>query len=216
MRRKFLAAALLGAVGYAAWRPLLVAVGRFLVTADPPAPAQAIVVLSGSLPDRILEAVDLYQAHLAPRIILTQEGLLPGLAVLRQRGGNMQERHEQNQDIARQLGVPSEAISLVTAPAWSTLTEAQQVVAYLRRQGITSILLVTSKAHARRSAMTYRDLAGETLAIRVCPSPYDNFAPEHWWQRRPLARRLLIEYLKLASYVLVDRWRTSAPAAAAQ
>jgi uncharacterized SAM-binding protein YcdF (DUF218 family) len=204
---------LLAAAGYAARRSLLVAVGRFLVVQDPPAPAQAIVVLSGSLPDRILEAVDLYQAHLAPRIILTQEGLPPGLRVLRRRGGNMMERHEVNQDIARQLGVPPEAMELVTAPAWSTLTEAETVIDYLRRHGITSILLVTSPPHSRRAAMTYRHLAGDTLQIRMCPSHYDYFVAERWFESRPLARRLLIEYLKLLNYVLVDRWCATTRAA---
>jgi uncharacterized SAM-binding protein YcdF (DUF218 family) len=192
---------------YAVRRPLLTAAGRALIVQDPLRPVDAIVVLSGSLPDRIMEAVDLYHAGLAPRIILTQEGLPPGLAELRRRGGNMVERYEQNLDIARQLGVPEEAITVVRTPAWSTQTEAEAVVDQLYADGVDSILLVTSKAHARRSALTYRDLVGDRIDIISCPSRYDNFAPDGWWQRRPFARRLLIEYLKLVNYLFVDRWR---------
>src|SRR5262249_26287874 len=107
-------------LAYTARRPLLTAAGRFLVVEEPPRSAEAIVVLSGSIPDRILEAVDLYQAGLAPRIILTQEGPLPGLAAARARGVTLPEHHEQNISIAEQLGVPSAAITVVRTPAWST------------------------------------------------------------------------------------------------
>ena len=77
------------ASAYAARRPLLVAMGNFLILRDAPRGADAIVVLSGSIPDRILEAVDLYHAHLAPRIILTRETPLPGLDALRAKGINL-------------------------------------------------------------------------------------------------------------------------------
>jgi uncharacterized SAM-binding protein YcdF (DUF218 family) len=207
----FLSLMVIVALAYMGRRPLLAGVGRFLIVQDALQPADAIVVLSGSVPDRILEAVDLYQAGLAPRIILTQEGLPPGLAALRARGGNMLERHQQNIEIAGQLGVPEEAITVVTTPAWSTLTEAEAIVDHLRTQGFTSILLVTSKPHARRSALTYRDLVGDGIRIIVAPSRYDNFAPDRWWEHRPPARRLLIEYLKLLNYVAVDRWRERSP-----
>jgi len=195
------------ALTYALRRPVLRAVGAFLVVADEPAAADAIVVLSGSIPDRMLEAVDLYQAHLAPRIILTQEGPLPGLAALRARGGNLPEHHELNLSIAEQLGVPRSAVTVINTPAWSTLTEAQAIVDYLRAQGISSILLVTSKTHARRARMTYRQLAGDSIRIRMCPSRYDPFPVESWWERRPYIRHVVIEYLKLLNYLLIDRWK---------
>ena len=44
--------------------------GRLLVVADPlPARADAIVIMAGSVPDRVLEVADLYQAGLAPLIV---------------------------------------------------------------------------------------------------------------------------------------------------
>ena len=196
-----------GSVMYLERVPLLTAVGTYLIVSDTPQPSDAIVVLSGSLPDRILEAVDLYQAGLAPRIVLTQETPLPGLLALRARGATMQERHEQNLDIARQLGVPATALAVVSTPAWSTGTEAEALAVYCREQGIHSVLLVTSKAHARRAVLTFRDLTGGAVRILVVPSRYDPFSAAEWWRRRPWARRLCIEYLKLANYLLVDRWR---------
>lgn len=213
MGRRFLVVGLLAAVAaaalvYAARRPVLRALGSFLIVRDAARPADAIVVLSGSLPDRMLEAVDLYQAHLAPRIILTRGLALPGLAVLRRRGGSVPELHEENLMIAQQLGVPAAAVALIPTPVSSTMAEAQVVVDYLNAQGLKSILLVTSKTHARRAGMTFRHVAGDSVQIAVCPSPYDPFTTETWWHERGVVRRVVTEYAKLLNFVFVDRWRT--------
>jgi uncharacterized SAM-binding protein YcdF (DUF218 family) len=197
------------AIAYAARRPLLTAIGGFLILQDAPRTADAIVVLSGSVPDRILEAVDLYHAQLAPRIVLTREAPFPGLEALRAKGITLPEHHEQNHSIAAQLGVPATALSVMDTPTASTFAEATALVAYLREQQIHSILLVTSKAHARRAAMIFRHLGGNQLQITVCPSPYDPFAADTWWQHRAFVRRVVIEYGKLFTYLLVDRWARS-------
>jgi len=194
-------------LAYAARRPLLVAIGTALIAGDEPHPADAIVVLSGSLPDRILEAVDLYQAHMAPRIVLTREGPLPGLAALRARGGDLPEHHEQNLAIAEQLGVPADAIAVMPVAIASTVAEIEALAAYLQAQHIHSILLVTSKAHSRRARVTFRTVAGSALQIAVCPSRYDPFAADTWWHHRALIRRVVIEYGKLLNFLLIDRWR---------
>jgi uncharacterized SAM-binding protein YcdF (DUF218 family) len=212
MTRRFLvvgplAAIAIAALVYAARQPVLTVLGSFLIVGDAARPADAIVVLSGSLPDRILEAVDLYQANMAPRIILTRGPALPGLAILRQRGGNVPEPHEENLMTAQQLGVPAAAIALVPTPASSTIAEARVVVDYLHAQGLRSILLVTSKTHARRAAMIFRQLAGDSVQIAVCPSPYDPFTAESWWRERGITRRVVTEYAKLLNYLLIDRWR---------
>jgi uncharacterized SAM-binding protein YcdF (DUF218 family) len=213
MGRRFLVVGLLAAIAaaalaYAARRPVLTALGSLLIVRDATHPADAIVVLSGSVPDRMLEAVDLYQAHLAPQVILTREPLLPGLAVLRQRGGNVPEHYEENLMIAQQLGVPEGAITVLSPPVSSTMAEAQLVVDYLRAHGLKSILLVTSKTHARRAGMAFHHLAGDSIQIAVCPSPYDPFAAENWWHERGFVRRVAIEYGKLLYYICIDRWRT--------
>ena len=169
--------------------------------------AEAIVVLSGSLPDRMLEAVDLYQAQLAPRIILARERSLPGLAALRERGGNLPELYEENIAVGQQLGVPATAISVLPHPGASTMGEAQAVIRYLQAQGIKSVLLVTSKTHTRRARMIFRRLAGGRIAIAACPSPYDPFSAESWWHDRAFVRRVVTEYGKLLIYLLIDRWR---------
>jgi uncharacterized SAM-binding protein YcdF (DUF218 family) len=200
-----------GLLAYVGRRALLTAIGGFLIVRDQPLPADAIVVLSGSLPDRILEAVDLYHAHLAPRIILTREQPLPGLGEVRARGATLAEHHEQNSSVAQQLGVPGDAIAVMPAATSSTLAETQALIAYLQAQGIHSVLLITSKAHARRAGLIFRRVAGGALRVAVCPSRYDPFSADKWWYERAFVRRVVIEYGKLLTYVVVDRWRAGRP-----
>ena len=187
--------------------PLLRRLGAFLVVQDTDAPADAIVVLSGSLPDRILHGVDLYRAGLAPTIFLTREFELPGLDELRARGLDIPERHDTNRMIAQQLGVPDEAIVTIEQRAGSTLTEVAALLPELRRRGIHSILLVTSKTHTRRAALIFNSLSGGDIQLRVSPTPFDPFSPDDWWKKRVATRRVLTEYGKLLSFSLVDRWR---------
>ena len=76
----------------AAWVALPRA-GRFLVEGDPPEKADAIVVLAGSYPDRILEAVALYKEGWAPRILICREPDTAGFRRVAELGGGVRIRH---------------------------------------------------------------------------------------------------------------------------
>jgi len=195
--------------------PLLRAAGHYLVTNDTPEKADAIVVLSGSFPDRILEAIDLYQAGLAPLIVLCREPENGGFRKLRERGVVLPRGYELNQSVAEQLGVPSSAILVVDRADRSTFSEARRVLDFVLRRGISKVLLVTSKFHTRRAAAIYRHLAGGRLQIIMRPTRYDAFDPDVWWHDRLWIRRVIIEYQKFLLFELFDRWRVKSIADAA-
>jgi uncharacterized SAM-binding protein YcdF (DUF218 family) len=197
----------MAAAAYIFRDPLLSAAGAYLVADEPRTKADAIVVLAGSTPDRILEAVDLYKEGLAPVIVLTQGSESPGIRQLRERGVQMLEPHEENAAIAQQLGVPRSAIDTVPGGAGGTVTEARAVIAHLRKKGIKSALIVTSKMHTRRAGWIYRGIAGDEIAFATCASHYDSYDPNRWWNSRGYTRRVVIEYQKLLVYLLRDSWR---------
>jgi uncharacterized SAM-binding protein YcdF (DUF218 family) len=199
-------AALLVATLYSVRAPLLEAAGHFLIREDPPQAADAIVVLSGSFPDRILEAVDLYSEGHARHVVLCRDPENQALEALRRRGVEVRPGYERNRYVAESLGVPAEAIHVVGRSAGSTFDEAQQVLRYVRRQGFDSILLVTSKIHTRRAGAIYRHLAGDAIRIFVRPAREDPFRPASWWGSRTAIRRVVIEYQKLLVFFFVDRW----------
>jgi uncharacterized SAM-binding protein YcdF (DUF218 family) len=202
------AAALIALAAFAAPR-LLPAAGRFLVEADPPEPADAIVVLAGSYPDRILEAVELYRARLAPRILICPEPESAGFRRLAELGVSVPRPFDLNRMVAEQLGVPAAAIEVLEFAGNSTYGEAEAVLQTVLRRGYRSILLVTSKYHTRRAAEIYRFLSGGQVKIIACPARDDDFQAERWWTDRISTRRLIIEYQKWLNFLLIDRWRLS-------
>ncbi len=206
----------LAAVAAALWlssAAVLSRVGAFLIVDQAPRAADAIVVLSGSFPDRILEAVDLYDAGRAGEIVLCREPENAGYRALRERGVEVPRIYENNRSVALQLGVPAEAITVLDRAAGSTYSEARVVLRYLLDKQARSLLLVTSKFHTRRAGTIYRHLAGGGLRVITRPTRYGAFDPEHWWKDRMSIRRLLIEYQKLILFHVFDRWKTDPVAA---
>jgi uncharacterized SAM-binding protein YcdF (DUF218 family) len=206
-RRMLVGGAVLVAVAALAARLLLPAAGRFLVVADPPEHADAIVVLAGSYPDRILEAVELYRAGLAPRIIICRDPDTAAFRRVDELGVKIPRPHEVNRMVAEQLGVPPAAIVVLARAGDSTYAEAEAVLDEVERRGYRSILLVTSKYHTRRAAEIYRLMAADRVKIIVRPAATDDFQSDDWWRDRVSTRRLVIEYQKWLNFELIDRWR---------
>src|SRR5215831_844808 len=87
------------------------AAGRYLVIADPePARADAVVMLAGSVSDRVLETARLYHEGRASLVVLTREPLARGAAALHARGVRLPEDSELAREALIALGVPSSAI----------------------------------------------------------------------------------------------------------
>lgn len=214
LRRGLAVATALAAVLTLAAPLLLPAAGRYLVREDPPEHADAIVVLAGSYPDRVLEAVDLYKRGLAPRIILCREPETSGFRRVDELGLSVPRPSDVNRSVAEQLGVPPQAIEVLARAGDSTYAEAQTVIDEATRRGYRAILLVTSKYHTRRAAAIYQVLAGDQLKVMVRAASADDFQSERWWRHRMSTRRLIIEYQKLLNFQLLERWRL-APAAPA-
>ncbi len=214
-RRVLMAALLVVLVAGLAAYPIMRAAGHYLVEVDPLEPADAIVVLTGSYPDRILEAVTLYREGWAPNLVLCREPENAGFRKLRELGVRVPRYFELNRTVAEQLGVPPAAITVLTRPAGSTFTEAELVVQDALQRGYRTLIIVTSKYHARRAKRIYEEVADGRLQILMRPARDDEFDPEGWWRHRPSTRRLVFEYQKLLTFLLLDRWRLRQPTAPA-
>jgi len=204
MRAALGVAVALAAVAVAA----ILAAGRVLVVADPlPPRADAIVVLAGSVPDRALEAADLYGTGRAPRVVVTRERLPRGQAALRARGVRLPEEDELTVTALRQLGVPPTAILLLRRRAVSTESEARTIARWACRQGVRRLVVVTSRAHTRRARLILRQALGKGIELALRPSRSDAFTAARWWRVRRDAKLVLSEYEKLANYWLTQSWR---------
>lgn len=183
-------------------RPLLGAAGAFLVVSDPVQPAEAIAVLMGSA-DRTLDGVELYRAGYAPRLILTKGDPPDGFAALARAGFRLPETHELNVQIALELGVPPDAITVVGERASNTRQETRLISATLHALGLRSVIIVTSPHHTRRTSIILREVLGSDVRYMVHPSRYDDFNPRGWWRSPRQTWNVMSEYEKLLYYYLV-------------
>ncbi len=170
-------------------------VGRWLVVQDPPEKALAIVVLSGAIPVRAIEAAKLYREGYAPEIWLTHS-TEPG-ATLEEMGIPFSGEDHYNSLVLIHEGVPPEAIHVLEPPIVNTADEIKVAATALAREKGGSVILVTTKAHTRRVRLLWRRLApGQGRAI-VRAASGDPFDPRHWWRNTRDALDVVRELLGL-------------------
>lgn len=181
-----LAAAFLAA--YPVW---LAALGNFLVKAEPPFPADLVVVLAGDgHGNRILKAAELVRQGFAPKVLVSGPGGVYGL-------------HECDLAIpfAGKRGYPAAWFIPLPHDGYSTVEEAQVVLQELRRRQVRRFMVVTSDYHTRRAGRVYRSLA-PPAEVRIVAAPDRFFRADSWWRTRQGRKLFVLEWQKtLANWV---------------
>ncbi len=80
----------------------------------------------------------------------------------------------------------------------STWSEAKFLGGVLKRDGVKTVLLVTSNYHTKRSARFFR-AANPWLQVVVVAAPDPYFTADGWWKNRPGKRTFLLEWTKTLS-----------------
>jgi uncharacterized SAM-binding protein YcdF (DUF218 family) len=185
--------------------PILTRVGGYLVVDSTPSESDLIVCLAGGNVERGLGTADLYSKGYAPRVFVAREEPPDGLEWAREKGVEYPESIDLMVMLLEALGVPRSAILPAEQPVGSTLEEARLVREVVKKQGYSSLILVTSPTHTRRVLLTFRKVfEREDVRLHVVPTPYSRFRSEDWWQSRKYAREVIVEYQKLIFYVLKD------------
>jgi uncharacterized SAM-binding protein YcdF (DUF218 family) len=158
----------------------LLCIGRWLVVEDPLEKAQAIVVLSGSMPLRALEAAKLYREGYAPKVWLTHSS--EPAAALAAMGIPYTGEDSYDQQILIHEGIPSADIRILDPPIVNTADEIKIVSATLERDKKHTAIIVTSKVHTRRTRILWqRIVVGREQAVIRAASD-DPFEPKRWWR----------------------------------
>ncbi len=169
--------------------------GRWLVVEDPLVKSRAIVVLSGAMPLRAMEAAKLYRAGYAPEIWLTRSAE-PG-ETLKDLGIPFAGEDYYSKLVLIHEGVPLEAIHVLEPPVVNTVDEIRAVAAVLTRGKDGPVIIVTTKAHTRRVRLLWRRLTpGQSQAIARAAAG-DPFDPRHWWRTTSEALDVVREVLGL-------------------
>lgn len=162
---------------------------RWLVVADPPRPADAALVLAGD--------PGFLRTKTAARLVL--EGQVRLLIVT---GGEPWpgDSAESLREMAIRDGVPPERIRAeeVSRDVHGSMEAIRPI---LEREGIRSLVVVTSPYHQRRAVWAARrTLRGVEIVSR--PADPSGWEPSGWWRTSGGRRIVLGEYAKLAWYLL--------------
>jgi uncharacterized SAM-binding protein YcdF (DUF218 family) len=170
-------------------------VGRWLVVEDPLEKARAIVVLSGAMPVRAMEAAKLYREGYAPEVWLTHSA--EPVETLGQMGIPFAGEDHYNTLVLIHEGVPAEAIHALDPPIVNTADEIKVAASALARAKGEAVIFVTTKAHTRRVRLLWCRLASGQAQAIVRAASGDPFDPQHWWRSASDALDVVREVLGL-------------------
>ena len=157
-------------------------VGQWLMVADPLEPAKAIVVLSGRVPFRAMEAASIYREGLAPGVWLTKEVVRAEEHALGRLGVAVVREEVYNREVLERLGVKPEAIRLLGDRIRNTVDEVRLVASELGRNGGDRVIIVTSKAHSRRVRATWVAIVGASPKAIVRYAREEPYGAAGWWR----------------------------------
>lgn len=157
--------------------------GNWLVVEDPLDHARAIVVLSGHVPFRAMEAASIYQLGWAREVWLTTTARSAEDVALDRLGLEVQRGEVSNRAVLERLGIPDQAIRVLPGGVRNTEEEVKLVARELARVGADRVILVTSKPHTRRVRAIWRALVGYSPPAIVRFATDDPYDPSRWWRQ---------------------------------
>jgi uncharacterized SAM-binding protein YcdF (DUF218 family) len=170
-------------------------VGRWLVVEDPLGKARAIVVLSGAMPVRAVEAAKLYRQGYAPEIWLTHSA--EPAATLGEMGISFAGEDYYNARVLMHEGVPAGTIRVLDPPIVNTADEVNAIAVELAKEKDRTAIIVTTKAHTRRVRLLWQKLGSGRGSAIVRASSADSFDPWRWWRTTSDALDVVREVLGL-------------------
>jgi uncharacterized SAM-binding protein YcdF (DUF218 family) len=184
-------------------------VGAWLVKADDKVRSDAMIVLMGSVDDRILQAVDLYNQGCVTKMILVETASPSIIQIIKDGGGIHTSNTMESIELAVKMGFPSDSIVLLQGGARSTVEESIIISEYLKKKPeMDTLIIVSSADHMRRANIIFNKAAeytGIDIKIYCIPSKYSDFNVERWWKKLEDIKAVFVEYLKLVHFFTVGK-----------
>lgn len=198
----------LAAVLYMVRRRALRAIASFLVLDETERPCDAIVLLNGNISTRTYRAVQLYKKYRVPillaRLADTEEvrlGAIPNIS-------------DATGVLLRRLGVADSDVEILPSDRWvaGTRDEAILICARIRAEDWRTVAIVTDAFHTRRAKWTFRHVMRDESVEFYCVATRYSLDLAHWWWRSEYGLvQVVIEYIKFAHYVWLERAARARP-----
>jgi len=157
--------------------------------------ADAIAVLSGGLPYRAADAAHYFESGYASEVWLTRPD--GPSEQMRELGVQYVSEEDYDRQILVHLQVPEKNVRILPNTVIDTEQEVEEIDRELRKEGKSSVIIVTSPEHTRRVRALWKKLAGEDLKAVVRAARDDPFDAEHWWRNTRDALSVVREILGL-------------------
>jgi uncharacterized SAM-binding protein YcdF (DUF218 family) len=174
--------------------PLLTGLAKVWIVNDPPAKADAIVVLGGGIDTRPAVAAELYARGLAPKVLVSNvQRVLPGTTL---------SEAEATRRILLTNQVPESAILLLGTNNTTTHDESVAARDWVRQAGgVKTVVVVTDLFHTRRVRWAFRkELRGTGTTVRLEAVPRANYQANNWWRHEQGVIDFETEVCKFAYY----------------
>ncbi len=163
---------------------------------DDPRGADVILVLAGETDRRPARALELLTRGYSPKVLLDVSA-----SARVYNSSLLQLAQNYVQSLPN-----SQCVFICPITGLSTKTEAQDATRCVQQSGARRVLLVTSDYHTRRALSTFRhELKGYQISVAAAYDP-QQFGTS-WWRRRQWAKLNFDEWIRLAWWETVDRWR---------
>ncbi len=149
-------------------------ISEYLFCQDDLAPADLIMVFGGKRLERADRAAELYQAGVAPRILIT--------------GGDKRGIGRCEAEVLKErcveLGVPDEAIT-IECESVNTIENVRMSVALVEEQigwrNMQNVILISAPYHLRRVKQAVAHYIPRAVKITCCPDSRTDVTRENWW-----------------------------------
>lgn len=179
-------------------KPVMRAMGRYLVADDPLEKTELVVVLGGNSYERGLAGAEVHRKFPDQAFVTTGGNVPMQLLAL---DTSMYEA-ELTRHLMVKKGVPVSQITALTT-ATSTQEEAKEVLDYARKNNIHSITVISSTYHLRRVRWTFeKQFDNSGIELRFYGAVSEEFEPEMWWKSESGLVTTNNEYIKLMYYLL--------------
>ena len=168
----------------------------FLDVGEPPQKSDAIFVLLGDTDTRPFVGAALYNVGLGEEVILSRH-VQP-----RVQGNEIwTPAHEVSRNILLKRGVPESDIRLIGPGSENTMNESEALRTYLREHERSTVTVVTTHYHTRRTRWSLRRQLGRAAKrLRFVSAPHDDFDHANWWRSMVGFEVVTMEYIKLLIY----------------
>ena len=184
--------------------PVLKLLASGLVVNQPIIKSDAVIVLGGSSPSRILEAIDILNAGLAINIIITRGAKPEGSEYLSSRNISYPEEADRNILVAEKLGIIEKDIILLPGRVYSTKEEAEAIKDFALKNGYDSLIIATSKSHSRRAELIFKKIFKYSgINVLIKPSKYGSFNPNNLDINKNHWKEVVLEYQKIFYFIQV-------------